>query len=185
MPKTIIKGCFFALVTCTLAAQTIDELEERLEQLKQDEHTSRARAAAAAARRAEIVGRNGGLEDLSGGVLRDIRTDLEWTQSDNGRDADYNDASNHCAVRGDGWRLPSVEELHAIFNAAMPGVQCGPITCKVSPFFRLTSYWFWTGTPGGESNAYFVGLDNGARIKGRMNVRHHGRALCVRPSPAR
>ena len=52
--------------------------------------------------------------DQGGGVLKQVATGLEWTQSDNGADINWNTAGAFCAARGSGWLLPSVADLQSV-----------------------------------------------------------------------
>ncbi len=125
-----------------------------------------------------------GFVDRGGGVLFDTRTGLEWTQRDNGRDIGWDDAGRYCAdlsLGGGGWRLPSIKELAAIYGRPNGGtVACGGYTCKVSPLFRLTKPWPWSGTQRGSSKAWFFSLNNGNRTSVHASFSAGTRALCVR-----
>ncbi|HUE73604.1 MAG TPA: protein kinase [Pirellulaceae bacterium] len=122
---------------------------------------------------------NGGFVDLGNGRLRDTRTGLVWTQSDNGRDIDWNAADAYC--RGKGMRLPSLDELAAIHDRPGAGrADCGRgLTCKISPLFRLTSIWFLSGTKEGSDGAWLIHLVNGYRSATRLGNATSYRALCV------
>ena len=101
-----------------------------------------------------------------------------WTQSDNGRDIDWNGASAHCQVKG--MRLPTIDELQAIYDRPGAGTtSCGGITCKASPLFRLTVPWFWSGTKEGSSRAFAISLNYGGRGTFSLDNSINYRALCV------
>jgi len=122
-------------------------------------------------------------ESAGDGVLKDTQTGLHWTQSDNDSDVNWRQAGAWCRKRGKGWVLPSVDELAGIYDGSSNvSTQCGGITCKVSSQFRLTSWWFWSSTPGsGSGAAWLVGLYDGER--GSVGVSSaYRRALCVRRS---
>jgi hypothetical protein len=133
--------------------------------------------------------RQGGWIDLGAGVLKDKRTGLGWTKSDNGRDIDWNDAGSFCAAKSGGWRLPTIEELAAIYDegAAAPNLaRCANASCRVSPLFQLSGPWFWSATPlgnevkDGDELAWGVLLVNGARTQALRFFSYGARALCVR-----
>ncbi|MGE3480985.1 MAG: DUF1566 domain-containing protein [Gammaproteobacteria bacterium] len=143
------------------------------------------RAQAEAARRAEEAARSrphSYLEDVGGGILLQPARSLQWTQSDNGSDIDWDAASGYCAAKGGGWRLPTVAELQSLYDESLAGVPCGNLTCEVSPLLRLTSFWFWSNETNGSSEAWYVTLYNGHRNLGHRSYGLDGRALCVRPS---
>ena len=127
----------------------------------------------------EATARAGGFEDLGNGSLRDTRTGLVWTQSDNGRNIDWNGASAHCQTKG--MRLPTIDELQAIYERPGAGTtSCGQWTCKVSPLFRLTSFWFWSGTKEGSSRAFDISLAADLwNASSPLDYSNDLRALCV------
>lgn len=105
----------------------------------------------------------------------------EWALSDNGSDINWSEATQYCASKGTGWRLPTVAELQSIYDPAQ-SQYCGRYTCHVAPKFHLTSFAFWTKEQQVSSNAAFVYLDDGKRVV--LNIVHgkDQRALCVRQS---
>lgn len=124
--------------------------------------------------------------DLGSGVLKDNRSGLEWTQADNGADIGWNDADKYCSGRGAMWRLPSLNELTAIYDAnvespkicAMNGTQF--YVCKTSPLFRLSSITFWSATVDGSTQAWQMNFFSGQRDRVPDDFAHDARALCVR-----
>ena len=137
-----------------------------------------AEAERLAVARKAAAGTNAGFEDVGNGRLRDSQTGLTWTQSDNGSDIDWNGANSYC--QGKGMRLPSIDELAAIYGRAGGGTAgCGGHTCKVSPLFRLTSFWFWSGTMEGSSRAFTLYLYDGSRYTDPLGNAGNLRALCV------
>ena len=114
-------------------------------------------------------------------ILRQPATGLEWTQADNGSDINWSHAREHCAGKGRGWRLPTNDELYAIYdpNGSLT-TACKSMTCKVSPLLRLTGYWFWSGDRSGSSSAWYVYLNDGNRAAYVVSSLAGFRALCVR-----
>jgi formylglycine-generating enzyme required for sulfatase activity len=128
---------------------------------------------------------------LPSGVVRDSDTGLQWTGEDNGRDIDWSDAKAYCGARKGGWRLPTVDELEALYRAAERHGQvakCGEHLCKVPTLFKLTSSWLWSSTPSGyekddgRANYWGVLLVNGARTSALGDFDYRSRVLCVRSS---
>lgn len=160
-------------------AKRIEEARLAEERRKQ-EAVQQAEAARLAEekRQAEAAARNGGFVDNGNGTLRDTQTGLIWTQSDNGSDINWNNANSYCQSKG--MRLPSIEELAAIYNRAGAGTtSCSQWTCKASPLFRLTGPAFWSGTKQGSSEAWYFFLINGLRFTYSLDASFNHRALCV------
>jgi hypothetical protein len=128
--------------------------------------------------------------DLGDDVLVHKKTQLQWTKKDSGRDIDWQDAKSYCAEKPAGWRLPSVEELAALYEEAERwryATPCGDaVACKASPLFHLTGAWFWSNAPVGNDSAdslelaWGVLLVNGRRTKALKEFPFGSRALCVR-----
>jgi Protein of unknown function (DUF1566) len=124
--------------------------------------------------------------NLGNGILRDASTGLEWTSDDNGSDVDWNDAKTYCDGRRKGWRLPSLQELKAIFDPAERGSRCAQTLCKVSSQFNLTDTWFWSATQVGNDStdgselAWGVLMVNGAQTQAVRDASFGSRTLCVR-----
>ncbi len=140
---------------------------------------------AAIAAPAEMTG-EGRWKDVCNGVLADGRTGLQWTRNDNGGELDWNDADSYCNGKRNGWRLPSLEELTALYDEAAGGTGCVQALCKVSSKFNLTGSWFWSATQVGKDAtdgaelAWGVLLVNGARTQTVREAAYGTRALCVR-----
>lgn len=122
--------------------------------------------------------------DHGAGVLKDQRNGLEWTQSDNASTVDWEGAHTYCARLAGGWRLPSVDELAGLYDPAeTKGTACGTGRCQVSPLFRLSRVYFWSGTRNGPKGAWYVALGGntgGVRATGDVKYSSGVRALCVR-----
>jgi hypothetical protein len=155
-------------------AEQAREREREAEQAREREREAeRAREREAEKQRNPIV-------DESGGVLRDTRTGLLWSQSDNGSDISWDDASRYCSGKGGRYRLPTSSELQGIYGTGGgEKTQCGSHRCDVSPRFRLTSFWLWSSEKNGSSQAWFVNLGNGRRVSIVAGFAYNNRALCV------
>ena len=97
-----------------------------------------------------------------GGTIRDSTTGLEWSQSDNGSDIDWEDATRYCDNKGGNWRLPASSELQGIYDVSL-SIPCGTSTCRTSPKFRLTEWGFWSNERASSSEAFDVTLYSGGR----------------------
>ena len=122
--------------------------------------------------------------DLGGGLLKDARSGLEWTQRDNGSDINWNDAKRYCENKKNSWRLPNLDELAAIYGTNDPSsTPCGTAyACKTSALFHLTTRLLWSGTADDATHAWFVDLYNGVQTRTRLEDSTGDRALCVRGS---
>jgi Protein of unknown function (DUF1566) len=119
--------------------------------------------------------------DQGGGVLQHVATGLQWAQSDNGSDIDWNTAGKFCAGMGSGWRLPSVAELLSIYDkSGKASTGCGPgFTCQVSSLFHLTGPWAWTNEPSNPMSTWIVILTKGSSTTYVVSDATKKRALCV------
>jgi polyisoprenoid-binding protein YceI len=127
---------------------------------------------------------------LDGTTLLDAKSGLEWTRSDNGHDIDWHRAGRLCGDLPGHWRLPSADELIALYEEKTAAAPCGMTSCRVSGPFELTGEWFWSadsvGNDGSDGNelAWGVLLANGSRTESVKELAEGSRALCVRPSIA-
>jgi hypothetical protein len=123
---------------------------------------------------------------LGNGVLKDAQTKLQWMQTDNGDDIDWNEAGAFCDRMHNGWRLPSLPELKSIYDEREGGVACGRANCKVAAQFHLTGTWFWSATQVGKDAtdgielAWGVLMVNGAQTQTVRDAGYGSRVLCVR-----
>jgi polyisoprenoid-binding protein YceI len=122
-------------------------------------------------------------------VVQDTLTRLEWTRADNGYDIDWTHAKQFCNHLPGKWRLPTIDELAAIYESSKAaGARCGASRCGISGPFRLSAEWFWSadavgndGSDGAELAWGFL-MVNGARTKSVQYAGDGSRALCVRVS---
>lgn len=118
-------------------------------------------------------------DQVSDGTLIDSTTGIQWTQSDNGSDISWTEASAYCKAIGIGWDLPGVAQLQSLVDSTH-SQRCGTSTCRVSPKFRLSESWFWSNERESSSQAWGVGFGGGTRGADRVVYRTDRRALCVR-----
>jgi hypothetical protein len=135
------------------------------------------------ARDRELIGRF----TEEGDIVRDTRTGLLWSQSDNGTEINWSDASRYCSGKGGGWRLPTISELQGIYRTGGSNkTQCGRFRCDVSALFRLTDVWFMSseklGNKFSSRAVHGVTLDDGRTSSyDPASAYSPGvRALCVR-----
>jgi hypothetical protein len=120
------------------------------------------------------------------GTWIDPATGLMWTLKDNRYDVNWQHAAEYCrdlrlAGHND-WRLPMVEELQGIYDAAVkvPGRCCGGTQVSMQVRGKLSlSGWQWSSaqkTPYGTPFSFY----NGGRYTNLLTDSEGGRALCVR-----
>lgn len=175
------------VVLLQLAAQVENRRSARENaERERTERVAREEAAAEKARRdrREVDTYLARWTNRGNGILVDNQTGLEWTQTDNGEDVDWSEARHWCGtlrLGGNGWRLPTVDELQSIYSAPVNLITAGSSTVRVSPFFRLNNPVYWSGTQRDSSTAWYVHLGIGARTPEVMSFRYGVWALCVRP----
>jgi hypothetical protein len=119
-------------------------------------------------------------------TLTDGKTGLQWTRQDSGLELDWHAAKRHCEDRREGWRLPTLPELEAIYDANVNGTPCGKDLCHIAPQFDLSGAWFWSATSVGVDGSdgpeltWGMLMVNGARTPSVREVSYGARALCVR-----
>ena len=125
-------------------------------------------------------------KDRGDDVLIDQKTRLEWSRLDNGREIDWHEAKRYCDGKHDGWRLPDLTELMAIYDSSVSGTVCLRALCHLSAYFDLTGEWFWSATPVGADGSdgseltWGVLMVNGAKTGSVREASYGARALCVR-----
>ena len=80
---------------------------------------------------------------LSVAESREAVTQLEWSATlCNGKNVDYATAEKACAALGEGWRLPTRQELESILDLTRhkPAID-------TARFPDTKSDWYWTSTP--------------------------------------
>ena len=121
----------------------------------------------------------------------DPDTALGWTARDNGSNLDWNEAKGFCSAlegyQGRRWRLPTIDELHAVFDASATGTfvfNTVPYKYHIKGEIILTGFTHWSATQEPSSPAmawmfdFLDGMD-GTKISSRVGNRSNTRALCV------
>ncbi len=113
-------------------------------------------------------------------TVMDVFTGLEWKTEDAGRDMGWREAQQYCLAQGQGWRLPSADEVLTLRLLDLPPRSCGVFTCRVSKHLRLSTALLWAHETGSPGVAGFVHFQNGERYAPHAFYAQGQRALCVR-----
>jgi formylglycine-generating enzyme required for sulfatase activity len=115
---------------------------------------------------------------------------LRWAKTDNGHEINWEDAKAYCAHIGNGWRLPTIDELENLYAAATRAKQnapCGDTVCQAPPQVGLSAPWHWSSTLVTKEQArdydelaWGLTLVNGHRTMNLQVFAYGARALCVR-----
>jgi hypothetical protein len=116
--------------------------------------------------------------ELRKGILLDQRTQLRWTQRDNGADIDWPSAEAYCReldLAGGGWSLPSTDELEAMLI-------CAQRRCAMPALFRpsLPGPMLWSRVRVGADRSEFADVGVAALGHAAFHASARKRALCVR-----
>lgn len=77
---------------------------------------------------------------------------LDWQEDVPDRRFTWDEAKAYAASLGDGWRLPTVQELVGLWDYEI----------GKSPAFPDSSGWFWSSSPYGNGRAWVVNFDYGS-----------------------
>ena len=121
----------------------------------------------------------------SNSTWTDPFTGLTWEKKDNHDNADWKEAMSYCRkLRLDGyddWRLPSIDELNAIYDTrAIVANEAGE-KYHVKGNLRLSG-WEWSSTNSDEHHAWMFGFWSGIRQLEESSGVIGDRAVCVRGS---
>jgi len=97
---------------------------------------------------------------------------LEWQAKDDGNRRSLRDSIIYATTLGDGWRLPTIEELISIIDFTTHGP-----ACKIKP---CRSSYYWSNSPyaNNSSTAWGVNFFNGYVYGNYKDFRYYAR--CVR-----
>ena len=102
-----------------------------------------------------------------------IINNLEWQEEDDGIKRTWEDSIIYATTLGDGWRLPTIEELISIIDFTTHGP-----ACKIKP---CRSSYYWSNSPyaNNSSTAWGDNFFNGYVYGNYKDFRYYAR--CVRP----
>ncbi|MGE4072702.1 MAG: DUF1566 domain-containing protein [Lysobacterales bacterium] len=111
--------------------------------------------------------------DNGDNTVTDTKTGLIWTKNTVAKDVDFADAEKAVAELGEGWRIPTVDELATLVDRTRyePAID-------VEAFPDTANDWYWTQTPcawAEKSAVWVVGFSYGHVV---VNGRNRG--CCVR-----
>lgn len=122
--------------------------------------------------------------DHGDGTITDIRTNLMWTKKDSWNDTggcmDWNASKSYVSSLNTGgysnWRLPTVQELKAIFEKSKNNKNFSGDIIHVDPIFASGgTFWHWSSETVSslfDSSARLVNFDDGY-------VSKYGQDICV------
>ncbi|MBK8740465.1 MAG: hypothetical protein IPM02_13475 [Betaproteobacteria bacterium] len=179
-PRTVAVGAGEVAIEC--ASTTVPEARiEVARMVEAGGEQSVALDVADLVVKASCAGKPATLADLGHGVLRHCVTGVDWTQADNGADADRESAGAWCTKKGGAWELPTANALAELIDrSGRSSTPCGKETCYVSPHFRLTAPTYWSKDPVGPATAMLVHLLLGGRHPALLHISRGYRALCIR-----
>ena len=111
------------------------------------------------------------------GIIRDTKMGLEWIPGPD-KDIDWNEARSWVgsqSIDGEGWRLPTIEELKGIYKrSSFGGYQ--------PPFFPETGWQLWSGDERPPRGAWCFSYTYGRRYAKHVDATEGMRAAAVRTS---
>lgn len=125
----------------------------------------------------------------SDGVVRDTRTDLEWTGTDGGRNLLWSDAGEYCRSLVLGapgpWRLPEIAELADLYDEAQHQPCDASRECRLDPAIDLTGPYVWSSTDRGPDVRLYLDFQFGTKFAPMLTPGLKRRVLCVRSAATR
>jgi len=134
------------------------------------------------------IGRSERFVAYDNGTVKDLTTGLMWAAADNGGPISLSEAKTYCEnYRGGGyedWRMPTTEELKAIYNPQV--ISPYPVSegckgvCHLTRFIHLSCcpVWSWDGI--NEVETFFHFDDGPKDWRDQSLATNHPRALPVR-----
>ena len=122
-----------------------------------------------------VTERDGTYITYANGIAKDTSTGLEWKVGPD-RDTDWNEARSWAEdlnLDGGGWRMPTIYELRGLFKK-------GAGSRNITPLFKTTGWWVWTGKTKGSSDAWIFNFYGGHWTWSPRNAPRGSRAFAVR-----
>jgi hypothetical protein len=118
---------------------------------------------------------------LSGGVIKDLNTQLEWQNNfdRNIPELSWNEAVNYCeklSLQGDNWRIPNKEELVSIIKKDTTE----PALDTVFLNKEVTNFTYWTSTVAEDKDTLKWGVSFQKGWIGRYSQNYSLKVRCVR-----
>ena len=119
--------------------------------------------------------------------VRDARMGLVWMVRDSDRELSWPEADRHCrelapGSNGSGWRLPSIEELAALYDESTQQ-PCGEaVICRIDPAIRLSSPYQWSASAPQPDRRLYYDFSFGTQLAPLIRPSLTRRALCTRDS---
>jgi hypothetical protein len=118
-------------------------------------------------------------------VVRDARSGLVWTARDGGRELSWRNADRYCRElaldSGDAaWRLPSIEELAALYDTSMEQPCTGTAICRIDSAIHLSSPYQWSATAPQPDRRVYYDFALGSQLSPLIRPALTRRALCTR-----
>jgi len=115
---------------------------------------------------------------VDGELVEDTATHLQWQREASSVAADWNTAAQSCAsltLSGDGWRLPTLKELHTLVDETrvLPAIDSATLPTGPTGF-----YWTSSQPKGFGDLAWTVGFERGLDVFRNTNTTAMSR--CVR-----
>jgi len=104
--------------------------------------------------------------------MKDMDTGLEWKAGPD-TDMNWNEARAWVRGLGEGWRMPTMDELAHLYQEGK-----GPR--NMTPLLETTGWWVWSGEEVGSSNARAFNFGTGIRGWSARDYARYGRAFAVR-----
>jgi hypothetical protein len=107
----------------------------------------------------------------SSGIITDYVSDLQWRVGPD-RNTNWYEARDWVNGLGSGWRMPTLSELGALYDAGITSDDWGP--------FENSGYWVWTGEERDSSSAWLFFFNGGNGDWLTRDGSSNGRAFAVR-----
>ncbi len=124
--------------------------------------------------KAEIIAKDGQYVSYKNGIVYDEKTNLEWIVGP--KDTSWDEAKawvESLSVEGGGWRMPTREELKALYKK-------GAGSRSMTPLLKNTGWRVWSGKTEGSSSAWFFNFYDGDYTWGPRDSYGSPRGFAVR-----